>query len=219
MENSEIKIINTEDGSQSLYSHKLGETYHSKHGAVQESTHVFIEAGFLRSAEKKDQIRILEVGFGTGLNALLTLKKCEEIGKKVDYYGLEPFPLTAELISELNYHALDPRFKLLHQAYDSANKINEFFNLTVMNATIMNVEISEKFDLIYYDAFGPPAQPEMWTSEIFAKLYSLLNEDGILVTYCAKGSVRRSMIEEGFNVERLAGPPGKREMLRATKPM
>jgi len=215
----DIQIIETEDGSKSVYSNILNETYHSKHGAIQESMHVFINSGLLEVACNINQINILEVGFGTGLNSLLTLKKCDELQLKVDYYALEPFPLPKEITSNLDYNIMDDRFGLFHILDNSNQVINDHFQLFRINKLLEDFINIVRFDLVYYDAFGPPVQPEMWELEVFEKLFLMMNAGGIIVTYCAKGSVRRSMIEAGFTIERLQGPPGKREMLRGTKPI
>lgn len=214
--------ITTADGTYTLELSEGGETYHSRHGAVQESKHVFIGAGFNAIAVDRHELRVLEVGFGTGLNALLTLIACHYAQIKVHYTGLEPLPLSVEEIEGLNYvndlSADIHCFECLHEVpVDGEEVIDANFTLRRSTSELQAYAPQEKFDLIYYDAFGPNTQSELWTLTCFEKCLVLLKEGGVLVTYCAKGQVRRNMIEAGFEVERLPGPPGKREMLRAWK--
>jgi tRNA U34 5-methylaminomethyl-2-thiouridine-forming methyltransferase MnmC len=219
MDKIEFKI--TEDGSHTLYLSDLDETYHSKHGAIQEAMHVFINAG-LNYCSKKS-LNILEIGFGTGLNTFLTF--IESKNKTISYTSLEAYPLNPEIVSKLNYTKemdLDSEemasFKKIHQVeWGGYKAINSIFKLNKLEVELANYQADEKFDLIYFDAFGPRAQPEMWEKEIFEKMYSFLSKNGVLVTYCAKGSVKRALKEVGFEVEPLPGPPGKREMTRAKK--
>ena len=227
MDKREFKI--TADGSHTLYVEALDETYHSKHGAIQEAVHVFIEAG-LKHLDKT-QINVLEIGFGTGLNAFLTLLEAEKTYfdklsmTKINYTGIEAFPLEQEIIEELNYTAelksTDKEkqlFKQLHKVeWEGHQKITDNFSLNKTKVELNQFETSEQFDVIYFDAFGPRVQPEMWTETIFKNLYSCLADGGILVTYCAKGSVKRTLKAVGFEVESLPGPPGTREMTRAIK--
>lgn len=208
------EIIETGDGSKSIYLAGLDETYHSRHGAGRESLHVFIHAGLKKFVGNPNTIRILEVGFGTGLNALLTLQFGELNGLRLDYTALEPFPLPANVVDLMDYHRLDVRYGLLHK--ENVYRTGDF-SLRVINKKLMEFQDYSGFDLVYYNAFGPRVQPEMWEPEVFSRLNELMNANSVLVTYCAKGSVRRAMIEAGYKVERLPGPPGKREMLRATK--
>ncbi|MDP2424583.1 MAG: tRNA (5-methylaminomethyl-2-thiouridine)(34)-methyltransferase MnmD [Bacteroidales bacterium] len=213
----------TKDGSHTLFVPNLGEHYHSIHGAIQESRHVFINAG-LRACTAKT-LHILEVGFGTGLNALLTLIVCTKHRLHANYTAIEPFPLAEETWKQLNYPQLlanplvGESFVSLHIApYGEVVAINQRFSLYKTREGINTATLqSERFDLIFFDAFGPTIQPELWTAEVFEKLYKTSAKNGILVTYAAKGLVRRNMTEAGYSVERLPGPPGKREMLRATK--
>ena len=208
-----LSIITTKDGSHTIKNESTGDTYHSVHGAVQESNHVFIKSGlqcFLELASPR-KIKILEVGFGTGLNAYLTIQAI--IGKQVqvDYVALEPHPLEAHLVDGLNY-GNDSNFKALHHAqWNSAINVTTSFTLTKIKNTIQ----SATFDLVYYDAFAPNTQPEMWTFEVFQKIKSLMAVPSLLVTYCAKGQVKRDLKSAGFIVESIPGPPGKREMVRA----
>lgn len=214
----------TEDGSHTLFVPELNEHYHSTHGAIQESMHVFIDAG-LREC-KKSEINLLEIGFGTGLNAFLTLLEAEKTSKKIDYTTLELFPLPFSEVEKLNYAQLTAplqkeMFEKIHSAeWEQWQQITLNFLLLKLKLDFSNPQNchpSRKFDVIYFDAFAPEKQPEMWTDPIFNALYSVSNPDAILTTYCAKGSVRRMLQTAGFTVERLPGPPGKREMLRARK--
>jgi len=219
--NGNIEIELTSDGSHTLYLPSLDEHYHSVNGAVQESRHVFIEAGLNHS--NKEEINILEVGFGTGLNAFLTYLNTSQ--KFVRYTGFELYPLTQDLLDKLNYteNQSDSEKKIynsLHQSeWNKEIQITPNFLLTKFPVDFKKLEKSftTPFDVIYYDAFAPDKQPEMWTQEIFNYLYSYTAKGGILTTYCAKGIVRRMLQQAGYSVEKLPGPPGKREMLRATK--
>jgi tRNA U34 5-methylaminomethyl-2-thiouridine-forming methyltransferase MnmC len=225
----------------------LDETYHSRHGAVQESLYVFINNGLnyfidtspdasatlsIHSNINKDaersrsihnqEINILEIGFGTGLNALLTCIAAEQLNCNVSYDALEAFPLNAAIIARLNYATQvadgNNYFEKLHNPnWDVAEKITEKFWLTKISTSVQCFVPYKNYDLIFFDAFAPRVQPEMWTQEIFGKMHTLLNTGGTLVTYCAKGDVRRAMQSAGFKTEKLQGPPGKREMLRAIK--
>jgi len=208
----------TADGSHTLFIPEMDEHYHSVNGAVQESRHVFIEAGLHRLS--KEKLRILEIGFGTGLNAFLTLL---ETDIPVVYYTIESYPLTSEIIQSLNYGeciGTDKKelFTSLHTSpWNEAVKITESFTLYKIHGDSNTYALPGDIDLVYFDAFAPDKQPEMWNQAIFHKLYDSMATGGILTTYCAKGSVRRMMQEAGYSVERIPGPPGKREMLRATK--
>ena len=221
MDKLALKI--TADGSHTLYLESLNETYHSKHGAIQEAMHVFLNAGF--HYFDKQKLNVLEIGFGTGLNAFLTLLAAEKNNVKVNYTSLEAFPLKEEVIRTLNYtKELNSSkqeiewFKFIHQTeWENYQKITPMFNINKVKVELANYKTIEKFNIIYFDAFGPRVQPEMWSKEIFEKIYNSLNDGGILVTYCAKGSVKRTLKEVGFEIEGLPGPPGKREMTRAKK--
>lgn len=217
-------VILTNDGSHTIAIPEMNVTYHSIHGAIQESLHVFIEAG-LKSASPLESARhILEVGFGTGLNALLTLMKTEKTTQIVHYTAIEPFPFEGKEISSLNYceqlnrKDLHIIFEQLHNCrWEKEIKISETFYLKKTKQILQDYKPDKTYDLIYFDAFAPNAQPELWTKEIFAKIFSTLKPGGILVTYCSKGEVRRNMIAAGFNVEKIPGPPGKREMIRGKR--
>lgn len=222
----ERKIIITEDGSHTVSIPEMGVTYHSIHGAIQESKHVFIEAGFnyVIDTLSKAQINILDVGFGTGLNALLTAINLEEILKTGYYVALEPYPLTGDEVHLLNYcnqlarKDLQDDFIRLHQCeWNKSITLTDRFLLHKSNNTLQTFEHTSNFDLIYFDAFDPDVQPELWTKDVFEKLYRMLKENGILVTYSSKGDVRRALQSTGFYVEKIPGATGKREMIRAKK--
>ena len=207
------ELIQTADGSFTLLIPEVEETYHSKHGAVQESMHVFIENGL--KACNKEVTRILEVGLGTGLNASLTLQHAKGM---VSYCALEPYPLSKEILEELSANKSDQLEMKFHlSAPNEWISIHEQFSFARMEMGLEEFQSEDKFDLIYYDAFGPRVEPGLWTLERMQQCFNLLNEGGVFVTYCAKGEVRRNLQAAGFVVERLAGPPGKREMLRAKR--
>jgi len=215
-------IINTDDGSYTLHLPQLGEHYHSEKGAISESEHVYIKTG-LRACAKKE-IRVLEMGFGTGLNALLSVQEAASSNTNIHYTTLEKYPLSAEVLSGLNYAQqaganASVYWKAIHEArWNVATPILPHFTLLKLDCDIANFEPTKPFDVIFYDAFAPAIQPELWTEELFKILYDWMNADGILTTYCAKGDVRRALQAAGFTVERLAGPEkGKREILRARK--
>lgn len=214
----------TNDGSHTLFVPELKEHYHSVNGAVQESRHVYIDAG-LRACQK-DVVRVFEVGFGTGLNALLTYLEALDSKKNVYYSSIELFPISLQLVNSLNYPTLfsfeqKNVFKDLHLCgWNQEVNVSDFFHLKKIQGNLVEYDFDTdgSFDVVFYDAFAPEKQPEMWRQSIFNKLFAALSPSGILVTYCAKGVVRRMLQKSGFEVERLPGPPGKREMLRATKP-
>ncbi len=209
------ELLQTADGSFTLFIPEVEETYHSTHGAVQESMHVFIENGLFVCEGKS--LRILEVGLGTGLNASLTLQHAT---KKIEYCALEPYPLSKEILEELSTNKSDQLEMKFHlSAPNEWVSIHEQFSFSRMEVGLEEFQSEEKFDIIYYDAFGPRVEPGLWTLERMQQCFNLLNEGGIFVTYCAKGEVRRNLQAAGFVVERLAGPPGKREMLRGVKPL
>lgn len=214
-------LTKTEDGSHTLFIPSMNEHYHSTKGAIQESTHVFIQAGLQQMPQQR--IRILEIGFGTGLNAFLTLCEATASGKEVDYYTIERFPLEEKLIEELNYaNAVTPEkkdlFMALHRApWEESVAITDRFSLYKMEGDANNCQLPEGIDLIFFDAFAPEKQPEMWNLPLFEKLYASASPGALLVTYCAKGEVRRNLQTAGFQMERLPGPPGKRHMLRGRK--
>jgi tRNA U34 5-methylaminomethyl-2-thiouridine-forming methyltransferase MnmC len=219
----ERHIIETEDGSHSLYVPALDEQYHSRHGAVQESRHVFIEAGLAERASERSQISILEIGFGTGLNALLSAAAAAASGLDLTYVAVEAYPLTAVEIAHLNYPAavggmVADAWADMHAApWEVLTQVTPHLRLQKLKCRIEDLQPAPTFDLIYFDAFAPEKQPELWTEEIFGRMYAALQPGGLLVTYCAKGAVLRALQAVGFTVERLQGPPGKREMIRASR--
>ena len=219
------KLILTGDGSHTISMPELNVTYHSIHGAIQESKHVFIEAG-LKSLLPVEgtALNVFEMGFGTGLNALLTIIESERLQRKIYYETVEQFPVDNGEVRSLNYceqldrEDLQPIFEQLHSCeWEKKVNITENFGFNKSRTNLLNLETSETFELIYFDAFAPNTQPELWTNEIFEKMFAMLEPGGILVTYCSKGDVRRAMQAAGFIVEKHPGPRGKREMIRALR--
>jgi tRNA U34 5-methylaminomethyl-2-thiouridine-forming methyltransferase MnmC len=218
-------IITTSDGSKTIQIEGWNEQYHSIHGALQEAKHVYINAGlktFLERQPKQNALTLLEIGFGTGLNALLTALESLNISQEICYHGIEAYAVEAEELQALGYHTLigsDPSiFQNIHNcSWHETHKILPHFSIVKRQAFFSDIAEINAFDVIYFDAFGPRVQPHLWIESIFKKMYEALRPNGLLVTYCAKGSVRRCMQVVGFEVERLPGPPGKREMLRAVK--
>ena len=212
------------DGSATLYIPEIDEHYHSVKGALTESLHIFIQTGFYYS--KADPLTIFEVGFGTGLNAFLTLLECEKLQRKTVYHTIELYPLTTEQANSLKYQdTIAPEhatlFETIHLAeWDKPIEITPNFTLHKIKGDLGQIILPDQsFDLIYYDAFAPEKQPNLWSEEIFEKINRSMKSQGILTTYCAKGEVRRRLQRAGLIVERLQGPPaGKREILRAIKP-
>ncbi|PSL03006.1 tRNA (5-methylaminomethyl-2-thiouridine)(34)-methyltransferase MnmD [Cecembia rubra] len=221
----EVKIITTEDGSHSLFVPELNETYHSFHGAYRESVHVFmlygLEAWYVRNPDKFP-IRIFEVGFGTGLNAWLSLVWAEQYKVPVLYHSIEPFPLEKEVYSQLNYTEVDtsiyhyaPYFKILHEAHwNEGGIMSEYFNMK-KDKTTLEEAVLYHADVVFFDAFAPSKQPELWTKDMLAKVVETMNPGAVFVTYCAQGQLKRNLKELGLEVETLPGPPGKKEMTRA----
>ncbi len=209
----------TDDGSNTLFVPQLNEHYHSTKGALTESKHIFIQEGFLHL--NKNEVKVLEVGFGTGLNAIETLFAANENGIKTSYHSLELFPLTWQDVCELGYTNSEYYSAIIEAQWNKTTKITDKFELTkhLFDFTRLKEFTSEKeFDVVYFDAFAPEKQPEMWNQQLFNQLYVLLKSGGVLTTYCAKGAVRRMLQSAGFEVERIPGPPGgKREILRANK--
>ncbi|HEY9169221.1 MAG TPA: tRNA (5-methylaminomethyl-2-thiouridine)(34)-methyltransferase MnmD [Lutibacter sp.] len=218
----ERKIIITADGSTTIHLAEWDEQYHSKHGAIQEARHVFIKNGLSLFSNQK--IAVLEMGFGTGLNCFITFLEAQKLNLAIDYVGVEAYPLVADEVEKMNFVAqlealafTDVFNKMHQQDWKIKGEISPEFFLTKRKQFFNEINDENKFDLIYFDAFGARVQPELWTEEIFEKMHKSLKENGVLVTYSAKGSVRRAMLAVGFLVEKLSGPPGKREMLRGTK--
>lgn len=216
------EIVQTLDGSTTIHLPEWNENYHSKHGAIQEAKHVFIKNGF--DQFNQSEIAILEIGFGTGLNTFITFLEAKKLATKVNYVGVEAYPVAFDEIAQMNYvqelEATDfeSDFKEMHEREWNTNiAISADFCLTKRQQFFDEISDKETFDLIYFDAFGYRVQPELWSTAIFQKMYDALKPGGKLVTYAARGVVKRSMIEVGFTVEKLAGPPGKREMFRASK--
>lgn len=220
----ERKLVQTKDHSPTLYVAQLDEHYHSIHGALQESRHVFLRAG-LDKLDFQQELSILEFGFGTGLNALLTAQAAQEKGMQIDYHGLEKYPLAEEEWRSLRYDqdhgVLNAKelFQSLHQCgWEEWQRINKHFRLYKEQVDFRAATLPPAYyHLVYFDAFAPSAQPELWTSALFSRIFESMQEDGVLVTYCVKGWVRRNMMAAGFKVEKIPGPPGKREMARAFK--
>jgi len=219
-------IIVTSDGSHSISIPEMNVTYHSTHGAIQESMHVFINAGLhqLINQLTNKPINIFEVGFGTGLNALLTLIESEKSNQKIIYETVEPFPISIEEVRQLNYceilnrKELQPLFEKLHNyEWEKEIEITNDFVFRKSHTELQNYRTSELQNLIYFDAFDPNVQTELWTKENFEKMFSMLEPGGILVTYSSKGAVRRAMQDAGFMVKKIPGPMGKREITRANK--
>ncbi|GGK76732.1 tRNA (5-methylaminomethyl-2-thiouridine)(34)-methyltransferase MnmD [Rufibacter glacialis] len=222
-----LEVRQTKDGSTTLFVPELNEHYHSVHGALQESLHVFVKMGLQAALERLARVRVLEVGFGTGLNALLTLQHTLTSGAEVHYDTLEKYPLTPEVVAQLQFDKfiLNPElldfFAPLHAApWEQPVAITPHFTLRKLETDLESFRPApESYDLVYFDAFAPEKQPHLWTDAIFQKMYDCLAPGGTLVTYCAKGSFKRSLKAAGFTVEALPGPPGKREMTRGVKPL
>lgn len=214
-------LVITEDGSHSLYVTALDEHYHSVYGAITESQHVFIEAGLKQC--KNRYVRILEMGFGTGLNALLSLAEKKKSKISVHYTGIEKYPLDSAIIETLNYESIiDPSWKgmlkLIHDApWKQDVLIKPEFILRKLQCDMHEIKLTNEFDLVYFDAFAPEKQPELWTEDLFRKIFQSMRSNSILTTYSSKGLVRRNLKAAGFGVEKIPGPPSKREMTRAYK--
>ena len=218
----EREIIRTKDGSTTIHIKDWDECYHSKHGAIQEAQHVFIQNGL--SLFPNQSVSILEIGFGTGLNAFITFLESQKLHQLIHYVGVEAYPVNAaevlamNYVTELNAFSDEALFKKMHESnWDEKVVLHPEFELTKRKQFFDEIDAVEEFDLIYFDAFGYRVQPELWSTAIFQKMFTALRPGGKLVTYAARGVVKRSMIEVGFTVEKLPGPPGKREMFRASK--
>ena len=215
----------TADGSHTLFVPDLNEHYHSTNGALQESLQVFIENGLHHVPSCLKEINLLEVGFGTGLNALLTVLEAKKSQRKINYVAIEPHPVDAVLLGKLNYAEVIGGteaigyYKKLHEAgWAYPAFLSDYFIISKIQARLDEIALRDRqFHLVYFDAFGPDVQPELWTEEIFSQLFKCMMPDGILVTYSCKGNVKRAMKAAGFTLEKLPGPAGKREVLRAMK--
>lgn len=219
---SGIEIEKTKDGSPTLYLTGIDEHYHSVKGALTESSHVYIDLAW-RQVTKRQHVTVFEIGFGTGLNAALTAKEALNNKVKTIYYAVELYPLSSEVIGEL-VPLQNEDLRELFEAVNNANWgeaviINDCFTIVKIHDNLLTMDIPENLDAVYFDAFAPEKQPEMWDKTVFRKLFGKMTDEAVLTTYCAKGIIRRMLAETGFLVERLPGPPnGKREILRATKP-
>jgi tRNA U34 5-methylaminomethyl-2-thiouridine-forming methyltransferase MnmC len=215
------ELVITKDGSHSIYVHELDEHYHSVHGAITESRHVFIEAGLKQFMNR--QIRILEMGFGTGLNALLTLAEANQSDISIYYTGIEKYPLEKTITESLNFesltdHTVTGMLKLIHDSpWHQEVLIKPGFILKKLQCDMHEMELIDEFDLVYFDAFAPEKQPELWTKDLFSKIFLSMKSNSILTTYSSKGMVRRNLEAAGFRVEKIPGPSGKREITRAYK--
>ncbi len=217
---NDLNIVTTNDGSHSIFSSKFNENYHSKYGSILEAEHVFIKNGLL--ATKKNNLKILEVGFGSGLNTLLTSKYCLSEKIKTDYHSLEIYPINEDIYNKLNFYRLvnikKNDFISLHNSkWNVPFIVNKYFKLTKIHIDLKKFTTNSRYDIIFFDAFSPEKQPDLWDIEMFNKMFHLLVKNGFLVTYCAKGVVKRTLKSAGFKVLDLDGPPGKRQMIRANK--
>ena len=218
-------LTKTADGSNTLFNETIGEHYHSSNGALQESKHVFLDAGlkFAIEQKKEQEITVLEIGFGTGLNFILSFAHCEENNIKLNYTGIEAFPLTKEVMEQTGYDEYIPEkvWQDFISKYDDAlvrkQKLSSQCELAIANTALANFKSPAKFDVIYFDAFSVQHQPEMWTDEMIAHTCSFLQADGVFVSYSITGNLKRAVKSCGLKVEKLPGAAGKREMLRAVK--
>ncbi|MEO9805279.1 MAG: tRNA (5-methylaminomethyl-2-thiouridine)(34)-methyltransferase MnmD [Reichenbachiella sp.] len=224
---SNIKVIETRDGSSSLLIPEMNETYHSTHGAITESEYVFLKMGlnhFREMHTDQNEIRILEIGFGTGLNVWLTALAAMDFDLKIKFVSIEKFPLEANLVNQLNYRnkkgtEAEEIFDQIHSSgWGKEQAITDQFSLIKNKSDLFDFDTpAQSFDIVYFDAFAPSKQPEMWSLEILNKMFDLLDEGGVFVTYCAQGQFKRDLKLAGFETEELEGPPGKKEMTRGTK--
>lgn len=218
------RIFETQDGSHSLFSEQHGVSYHSKYGAIQESQHVFMESGLYYKMTGSKSLSVLEIGLGTGLNAFMTLLEAEKHRIKINYTAAEAYPVSREEALQLNYPGLldskswAAQFLSIHECeWGSSHPLSPHFTFTKLLSRFEALDFSENFDVIYFDAFAPTAQPELWEPPVMEIMYRALRPGGVMTTYCAKGSVKRTLKAIGFEIEALPGPPGKREMTRAVK--
>lgn len=222
--NRTLKVVQTADGSSSIFWKELNETYHSLHGATQESRHVYIKSGLTFLAEKSQNINILEVGFGTGLNVLLTIEfAIQNPDLSIQLTTLEPFPLPEQILENLDFSASfsDEILDFFRKIHDcTPNETHQFlpnFQFQKFHQKLEDFQTENQFDLIYYDAFAPSKQSEMWELENLRKIGTLTIKDGVLVTYSSSGKFRKNLAESGFQIEKLVGPPRKKEMVRGIK--
>ena len=222
-----MTLFLTEDGSHSVYSEKLNVSYHSKHGAIQETQHVFINAGLNFILQQSPlEINILDIGFGTGLNAFMTFLESEHhpILTSINYFAIEAYPLSMDKVFQLNYvEKLDAKryediFLKMHSCeWSEVHPLSKKFNFQKLLMNFEDIDFHNSMDLIYFDAFAPEIQPQLWEENLMTKMFNTLRSQGVLTTYCAKGVVKRTLKSVGFFIESLSGPPGKREMTRAIK--
>ena len=220
-----LKIISTSDGSHSIYNDEIHETYHSVHGSINESNHVYINSGlkYFLDQEKKKKVAVLEIGFGTGLNFLLLNNYINKTEKKVYYYTIEPYPLPEEILKKLNHVSIlgnktKDIFKTIHKSEEKNIRIGE--NIIFKKSRVCLEEISlekNSFDIIFFDAFAPSKQPDMWSLQNLSKVYGSMKKNAVLVTYCSSSKFKKSLTDIGYDIEVLSGPVGKKEMVRATK--
>jgi len=216
----DVEIIQTKDGSHTLYSKQFDEIYHSRNGALAESQHIFIHNGL--EACHSSVINVFELGFGTGLNALLSWEYAESKNIRINYHSVELYPVSEELIGQINYPELighKEKFQQLHAAnWNDTVTLSENFTLHKINGSVLDMQFPvSTINVIFFDAFSPEKQSELWTVDVFSKMHDILAPNGILVTYCSKSYVRRNMQQAGFEIQKLQGPHGKRDMVRASK--
>ena len=225
------EILTTQDGSTTIHLPDWDESYHSKHGAIQEAYHVFIKSGFSfftepdrKSLNEEKSISILEIGFGTGLNAFITYLEAQKNNQDINYVGVEAYPIAVDEALQMNYvsqlDATDESliFNKMHETvWEEKQTLSSTFSLTKRKQFFQDIDDVNAFDLIYFDAFGFRVQPELWSLEVFQKMFQAMKSGGVLVTYACRSSIKKAMLESGFTVEKLPGAPGKREMLRAIK--
>ncbi|MBK7149690.1 MAG: tRNA (5-methylaminomethyl-2-thiouridine)(34)-methyltransferase MnmD [Bacteroidetes bacterium] len=222
-----MEILKTADGSHTLFSEVFNEVYHSRHGSIQESNHVFIDSGlkyFIEQNNPRKPISVLEIGFGTGLNALLTMLHAEKNEVSIHYTTLEAHPVDISIVKQLNYtdllgfeYCYGPYHTLHLCRWEEMHQVTPFFAFHKKQSKIEDVHLDTEYDIVFFDAFAPTHQPEIWSKEIFTKLYDAMSPNGILVTYCSKSIAQKAMREAGFVIEKPVGPWGKREMIRAHK--
>lgn len=217
------ELFITQDGSHSLHSAQFGVSYHSKYGAITETQHVFINAGLLHKAKEQSALSVLEIGFGTGLNAYMTLLEAVNSNLQIDYVTYEAFPISQTQVKALNYTSqlqsdFHTSFEEMHLAPSGEKtELLPSFHFQKFIASFDEINYQDQFDVIYFDAFAPTSQPELWEAPLLQKMYDALKSGGVLTTYCAKGVVKRTLKAIGFTIEAIPGPPGKREMTRGIK--